>query len=145
MSAPSNQDPRIDFPPHTRLDDDDDGLQEAAREAERARQSFHESLVEASESSRAVVRRAVAGAKPLIIGVLVLGGAAVLVSAARLARRSRARGWMDPPRRPGIFGSLIRSMATRLVVAGAVKVAQHYLLPPPEEAGAPPPPEPGFG
>jgi hypothetical protein len=124
---------------------DDDGLEEATREAEAARASFHASIVEASESGRAAVHRAVASAKPLVVGALVIGGAAIVVSAARLMRRSRSRAWA-PPRKPGLFGSLFRTVATRLLVAGAVRVAQHYLLPPPEEEPAPQPrPEPEMG
>lgn len=122
-------------------DTEDDDLAEAAREAELARASFSASVRTASASGVHAVQRAAARAKPLLIGALVIGGAAVLVAAARLVKRPHRREWMAPPRKPGLLGSLVRTAATRLVLLGVAHVAQRYLQPKLEEVAArlPPP------
>jgi hypothetical protein len=119
--------------------DDTDDLAEAAREAELARASFSASVRTASASGVHAVQRAAARAKPLLIGALVVGGAAVLVAAARLVKRPRRHEWLAPPRSPGIVGSLVRTAVTRLVLLGVAHVAERYLQPKLEEAGRLPP------
>jgi hypothetical protein len=130
----SQNDDRVSVEPRSRKSDIEE-LTEAAREAELARASFSANLRSASESGRATVRRVVASARPLVVGAMVLGGAAIVVSAVRLARRPRARGWA-PPRQPTLLGSLFRTVVTRLVIAGAARAAQHLLQAQNEDAAA---------
>lgn len=125
----------------TPYDEPDDDLAEAAREAELARASFSASVRTASASSVYAVKRVAEHAKPFLIGALVIGGAAVLVAAARLTRRPRRLGWMAPPRKPGLFGSFLRTATTRLLMLGVAHVAQKYLQPHVEEPS--PMPAPG--
>lgn len=114
-------------------DAEDEDLAEAEREAELARASFTASVRTASLSGVQTVKRVARSAKPILIGALVVGGAAVLVAAARLARRSRATDYWAPPRKPSLLGSLVRTAATRLLLMGAARLAERYLQPRLEE------------
>jgi hypothetical protein len=114
-------------------DETDDDLAEAERGAELARASFSASVRTASASSVHAVKRVAERAKPFLIGALVVGGAAVLVAAARLASRPRRLDWMAPPRKPGPLGAFVRTVATRLLMLGVAHVAEKYLKPYVEE------------
>jgi hypothetical protein len=117
----------------TTHDESDDDLAEAAREAELARASFSASVRTASASGVHAVKRVAERAKPFLIGALILGGAAVLVAAARLAQRPRRLDWLAPPRKPGFFGAFVKTAATRLLMLGLAHVTQKYLGPHGEE------------
>jgi hypothetical protein len=114
-------------------DETDDDLAEAERGAELARASFSASVRTASASSVHAVKRLAERARPFLIGALIVGGAAVLIAAARLAQRPRRLDWMDPPRKPSAFGSLVKTAATRLLMLGVAHVAEKYLKPHVEE------------
>jgi len=117
----------------TSHDGSDDDLAEATREAELARASFSANVRTASASGVHAVKRVAEHAKPILIGALIVGGAAVLVAAARLAQRPRRLDWMEPPRKPGAFGALVKTAATRLLMLGVAHLAQKYLKPHVEE------------
>ena len=118
------------FTSHDEIHDD---VAEAAREAELARASFSASVRTASASGVHAVKRIAERARPLLIGALIVGGAAVLVAAARLARRPQRLDWLAPPRKPGALGTFLKTAATRLLMLGVAHVAQKYLGPHVEE------------
>jgi hypothetical protein len=110
-------------------------LDVARREVARAERQFSHRLSEVSAAGEATMKRAVSLAKPVLVGVAVVGGVVWLASLLRRGSRGRAPG----PSQPSILREALRSAALSLAAAAARRVGEHFLA----ANGAPPLVSPG--
>jgi hypothetical protein len=102
-------------------------VDDAQREVERAERALSRSLHDASAIGKETMTRAFKIAKPVLIGVIAVGGVVWLV---RRARRPKGRPWLDRPSERSVLAEAARAATLSLASAAARRIATQWLMGP---------------